>query len=675
MIQLPIGGQWTQTNTSDKFGSLAYSKNLNLDKKGFLSLSPRMVNIFDASGSVANSSSTAFNFPVAFGRYLSGTMRVATTEEPFNLTVTNTQKIIVEDVSTDNPNLAFTSHGKWWQNRFHESTDTTVSYNSAGTWTPNAITGLTAGKRHILEVFASRTQLCVSNGNVVKQYDTSYGNTTDLTIPSDYEVIGMAYNNSRLGVITRLGDDSAGQNTEARFYVWRGGSTAADSDASVGAYACVAVRAYKSSFVLINSAGQLLYWNGGGFDELAHFPFYVDQQTWGDLANFFSYGDNFVVDGDVIYINLSFELSRFGKKAEQMLYSNPSGVWCYDPQVGLYHRYSLSSSKAYLHMPAAADVNTTTDTITTSVTIPATGNPVMMVSGLGGVTKGDIYYIIKTSSTTFKLAATRDWAFAGVAVDITSAATFSYLWTYDVVDYGQSYADRSSAIELWGDSSMVYQDIIAGARIYNTSLSTVPTLCMAVPRLENRGYGVTPKIYLNSVSENIQKIYIKHSVLGDNDSIIIKVKKKDYMGIPVTAPNNASSSALTWTGTREAYTTSDLSEIKTIFDLGEEIEVEFTAGAGAGQLVKLMNIQVTSGTYTLEFAEDVVGVSGGMQSYFIMDNWKILGSVNAATQKDGIFECPSGDIGRNPQLKFELRGYNTTIEDFQIINATHQPSK
>lgn len=677
MISLPLNETWTQPNDSDKYGSLAYTKNITLDKKGMISLSPRMVNLFDDSGSVTNVASTNFNIMSAFGRYGIGSMYLATLEEPFNLAMSNTAKTIAEDVSSNNPNLAFGTSGVWYQNRWHVSTDQTVAYSTAGTWTANAITGLTTGKRHPLATFKNKNTICVGNGNVVKQYDTSYAGTTDLTLPTDYEIIGLAYNNYKLGIITRLGTDSAGQNSNAYFFEWDGGTSSAGTGVDIGAYTAVGIYPYKSSFVIVTSAGQLLYWNGGGFDELAHFPFYISGQEWGDLTNALSYGNNIVVEGDLIYINIAFNFSTFGKKGEQFFHNNHSGVWCYDPDNGLYHRYSLSNTKTYLHTISDANVNTSTDTFTTSSTIPATGSPMFVTSLIGGLKRGVVYYVIKLSSTTFKVAETRDKAMAGDAMDITSVASLNYLWLFDEIDFGTGYAVTYGAIGLWGSSSLVFEDVIVGGRVLNTSLSAQPTLCSVMPNLEARGYFVTPRLFLGSVEENIQKLYIKHKTLDKNDAIIVKVKTKEYLGIPVSSPNYASTPHIVWTGTNQGYTTSDLSEIKTAHDAGEEIEVEFTAGAGAGQLVKLWRIDESSGTYTLTFSEDVRGVTMGLFSHFVMDNWRIIGSVDATTQKQGVFEVPLGEYGtgKAPQFKIELRGYKTTIEDFKIINTAHIPSK
>lgn len=675
MIKLPLNGNWTQENESDRVGSLAWTKNINLDKKGYIKLSPRSVNIFDSSETSANVGDTDFNIPVAFGRTSNGEFYMATTDEPFDVSLGNTDKTIAEDTDSNNPNLNFQSHGVWFQNRFHESTDTAVNYNTAGTWTANAITDLTPDVRHYMSVFASRNQICVSNGNVVKQYNTSYSNTTDLTIPSDFEITGLAYNNSRMAVITRLGNDTSGQNQESRFYLWDGASTGAISDAGVGAYATIAVKPYKTSFVILTSAGQLLYWNGGGFEELDSFPFYFSELHWGDLLNHFAYGDNIVVDGDTILINVGFDLSGVSRKLEEYLPSNPSGVWCYDPAVGLYHKYSPSLSRAYLHTIASASVNTTTDIFTTSSTIPETGNPVIMPTDtIADLNMNQVYYVIKLSSTTFKLATTYENALVANAIDITEVSSTNYLWMYDVKDYGASYFTASGAVGLFGTTSSAYKDILFGGRLLNTSLGSVSVLSMCVPQLENRGYGVTPKIFLNAKTETIESLVIKHAPLNTEDKIIVKIKDKDIFGIPNTTPSSqktGSGAGLTWTSPNGCYTDINLAEVKTAFDAGEELELELIAGLGAGQMMKITSIAEGNGVYALELEDDVKGFVAGYQSYFSIDNWRYCGEVNYSTQQEGVFECPIAKTGKSPQFKIELRGYQTTVEDIFIKNHEH----
>ena len=676
-IRLPLNGKWTQPNSSDKFGSIIRSKNINLDKEGYIKLSPRMVNLFDSATDTTNSADTDFGIPVAFGKYTTGAMYIATTDEPFNLDFSENSKTIAEDSSSNNPNLTTSSHGVWWQNRFYESYDDGVSYNTSGTWTAGAITSLTSGKRHYMAVFKNKNSLAVSDGNTVKLYNTSHSNTITLTIPSDFEIIGLAYNNYQLGIITRLGGDSEGQNSEAYFFTWNGSSTEATTGVGVGSYIAHSITPYKSSFVILDASGRLLYFNGGGFDKLAQFPFYLEEFRWGNLTltGVLSYGNNMVVDGDIIYINVGFNLNGANSKLEDYMAENPSGIWCYDPEVGLYHRYSPSISRAYLNLVTEADINTTTDILTTSGVVPTTGNPIMLTSGtIGGLSLRTIYYIIRLSSTTFKLATTKQNAIDLNAIDLTSKSGNAHFITYELVDYGASYYPTSGAVGMWGTNTSIYQDLISGARMIDTSVNTsLEVLSSVTPYLENRGYFVTPRLYLNSITEQIPKIYIKHEPLDLNDSIIVKAKRIEIFNLPTTSPNAMSGDEIVWTSTTTGTTNTDLSEAMTAFDAGVELELELTAGVGAGQMVKITGLTESSGTYTITVADEIIGVSVGLRSHFIVENWEYFDSVTYSTQKEGVFEVSIARESSAIQFKIELRGYKTSISELLIPSKNQKP--
>lgn len=671
MIKLPINGKWEQTNTSDKFGSLSYTKNVNLDEYGYVSLSPRTVDFFDDATDTTNVADVDFNVVTAIGVSNSIASNIVTTDEPFNLTITAAAKTIAEDASSDNPNLTFDSHGCWFQNKFLESTSTAVYENDNGTWTANIITGLTSGRFHYLAVFKNLITIAVANGNVVKQYDSSYVNTTDLTLPADYEVNGMAYNNERMGIITRPADSTLVVNNEAYFYTWDGLDTTPNNHFGIGTTAALAVAAYQSSFVILTENGRLLYFNGGGFQELASFPYYVNIQDFNGLA----YGDILQVNGDVILINLGIDLNGKDKKAQSFSIKNPSGIWCYDPKVGLYHKYSASISRAYFHSIAQASINLTTDIITTSSSIATNGSPVVIQSSIGGLKIGQVYYVNKLTSTTFRICSTRQNALDGQYIDITSADTNNYLYMYDLIDYGQSYYNTSGAITRVSPNILSYTSILFGVRGLDSSLNSLNTLNTAVLFLENRGYIVTSKIFTNNKEEGIDTVTIKHKPLNTNDSILVKIKTKDYVGIPTIAPNSKSGGgAITWASTTSGTTVTDLSEAKTAFDGGEELELELISGVGAGQMTKITGLTESSGTYTITTEDEIVGASSGLKSYFCVDNWKLMGSVDFTSQKEGIFNLSIGKQSRAPQFKIELRGFQTTIEDILIANKSSNPT-
>jgi len=678
MIKLPVNTNWTQPNNSDRLGSLAYTKNINLDEQGYIKLSPRAISLFDSSGNVTNISDEDFNYLSAIGRSDYGTMNLVTADEPFNLTINSNTKDIAEDTATDNPNCDATSHGIWWQNCWYVSTNTTISYKDInGDWTADAIGSLTSGKRHYMAVFDD-SSLLVTDGNTVKKYNTSHALTVTLTLPADYEAIALAYNGGKVGIITRLGSDTSGENKNCKFFPWDGSTTSA-SGYDLGAYTSVSIIPYKSSFATLTSEGQILGWNGGGFTELASFPFFYKDKRWGNLLNYLTYGNPMIVDGDVIYLNVGFTLDGTGKKQEYPLVGNPSGIWCYDPKVGLYHRWSPSISKAYFHTITSANVNLTTNTFTTLSPIPPAGSPIRLTSGtVGGLILGETYYIIYINSTKFKIALTKDDAINGVAIDITSASDNNYFWTYDLIDYGSSYSTISGALSLWGYSTLYSKDLIFGSYQQNTSLAGVRNLCSIVPFLENRGYGVTTKIFTNSVSDNIQKLYIKHRPLDTDDAIVVKFKNRDIFNIPTYAPNAITNDEFIWTNSTSGYTSTDLSEVKTSFDNGHDMEFEILSGAGAGQMVKITSITYLSGIYTLGFEDTIIGASVGLKSNFVVENWKVLDLVTYSTQtENGVFEIPIGlENGDSKwyQFKIELRGYETTIEELLIINQTQKPS-
>jgi hypothetical protein len=677
MIKLPLNNRWKQPNNSYKEGSIWYTKNITLDEEGIIKLSPRMFNFFDDSETTTSIGSTNFDTPVAFGRYAEGTMYVVTKDEPFNVSIGQTEKSISEDTSSNNPNLSSTSHGTWWQGRWYESYDTGaaagVSYVTTGTWTAGVITGLTPGVRHYLSVFQNKNNLAVSNGNTVKIYDTSHSNTATLTLPADFEVIGLTYNSYKLGIITRLGGDSAGENKNSFFFTWDGASSEASTGIDIGAISAISVFPYKSSFGIITSQGQVLYWNGGGFDKLVDFPFYFTKQRFGDNTNFTAYGDNVIADGDTLLINLGFNFDSMGTKGEKYIQNNPSGIWCYDPSVGLYHKYSPSNSRAYFHWITTGNVNTTTNIITTSGTIPQTGSPLIVNDGagsaIGGIVNRKVYYVIKLTSTTFKIAETYQNALDLVAVDFTSATDNVYLWMYDIKDYGATFIGASGGVSLLGSSTDVYTDIIAGSRIYGTddNGSGINTLEVVVPFLKNIGYFITPKLFLNSQTENLQKLVIKHRPLKLNDKIIIKVKTKEYLGLPTSSVMSPNNKTANWTALNVFTTITDLSEAMSALNNGEEMEIEFLSGVGAGQLSKITDITYNTGTYTVTTEDDIVGASSGLKSNFIIDNWKVCDIIDYNNQTFGLKEISIADVGKSPQIKVELQGYETAIEEINII--------
>lgn len=665
--------KFSQTNQSDLFGNIHYTKNINFDEDGYLKLSPRTLSIINSEDD------TDFNLATSFGRYSEGDVYIATTENPFILDIADGTTTLIKDTDSGDdtpPTMATGTRGRWWQSKWHITTNTKLYYKtvSNGDWTDTGITALTTGITHPLCVFEKSNTLLVGNGNTVRQLDTSYATTSlaQLTISSDYEIVDIVYNNNQACIITRLSSTTEGQGKEAGVFIWDGSASSANYMYGCGADALIAVVPYKSSFAMITRTGQILYYNGGGFDELASFPVFFKDIEWGNFLNALGRGDMMKVDGNIIYINInnSITTNDLGTYEESMI----GGVWVYDPNVGLYHRYSPSVSEMTILSCEQAGVNTTTNTITvynsfsypTSPTIPTTGNPVKVISStIGGLVAGEIYYIIKASTTTFKLASSYANAIAMTPVDLTSTGgAYSYFMTMELKDYGQSKATTAGGIGLFGGKAYSYENILFGSSLKDTnSSSDYQHLNISVAGFKNIGYAIIPKLLSDGVEDNIIKGYIKYRPLKSTDTIEIKYKNKEYLGLPDIADCTATSSTV-------LTTTSLISEADTFTG---ELECEVISGAGAGQMVKVSSITESGGTYTITLETALEGVSTSDLLSVKLDNWTTLITITN-NDTDNWKEFSLAKNSKWTKLKVVLAGSDVTIEELQVLNRPHLKS-
>jgi len=672
--------KFTITNTSDVSGNIWFTKNINFDEDGYIKLSSRSVAI------QTEVDDTDFDMPTAFGRTSISSFLVATADKPWVLNYTIQGLTSQEDLDTGTPgSMSFNSSGTWWQNRWYVTTNGALYYKSGSTWTNAYSTSFTSGVCHPIEVFRNRQTLVIGNGNEVKQINTSHSVSTlaQLTIPADYEVLNIKYSNNKVGIITKLSATASEQNQEAYFFVWDGVSSSASQGFPVGSDSIVQLAAYKSSWVILTRTGQILFFNGGGFTELTVLPYYASGSLPGDSANKLSAGDPMQVEGDVIYINLNNNLSRFGKYQETYMENFPCGILCYDPKVGLYHRYGASISRLRTTYVAQADVNTTTGLFTAVHSIiPETGNPAVYTYDpsnlIGGITTGTIYYVIRVTTNSFKLATTKQNAIDGVWIVPTSqGTTFNYFSFLDVKDYGISFADlRTGAIGMVSYASDVADHLIFGGEYWDYN-STNPNgvACITVPYFPNIGYFVTPKLESGNIEDSYKKGFIKYRPLDEGDSITIKIKTDELLNVPVSSPQKNNNGTIgNWTSATTFTTTASIAHIKTLVDAGTEIECEITAGGGAGQMSKITSITGTS-TFTVTLADSLDGAASGSVCGFIMNNWKTLEVITSAHPKNWK-EFTIGRVGlKSVKLKVILKGVGVTVEQLKVVNEAHIEAK
>lgn len=671
-----------QANNSDLFGNLHYSKSLNLDEEGYIKVSSRAISLINEE------TDSNFDLPVSFGRRGNGDWYILTTDKPYTTSLSETSITVSQDTDSDDQapiQGSVDSLGRWWQNKWHVTglTGSTVGLMyktpATGNWSNPAIAALSSGSMHALEVFRSRNSLCISDGVTVNQYSQGYSTTDPLTssayaklsIPNGYEMTHLAFSGTKMGVATRLSDDVAGQNEEAFFFTWDGLLSTPNQAVPVGSDTVVALKAYKSSWIIITRNGEIKFFNGGGFTTLTSLPFWYSNKIWGTSTSRLNLGDMIEVDGDVIYFNLQSKLADFGVRSEEYMYNNVGGILCYDPKIGIYHKYAPSISQASMLVVSDANVNTTTNTMTKSTgTIPATGNPVKYVPGaatvIGGLKPNNVYYIIKVDASNFKVATTKTLALAGTAIDLTTQGnTLNYFLALDVVDYGISKTSTTAGVASVDTTNPVYDHLMFGGDYYDVNSTTAYAhLNITVSGFKNIGYFVTSKETADLTNTN-PKVYIKYRPLNTDETITIKYKDEDVLGLPVTTPQ-ASSAACTWASSTSFTTTSDLSAVKTYLDAStdHQCEVEIISGAGAGQMSQISTITELNGTYTVTISDALDGAVLNNVCDVLIDNWKYVGQVTSSDDR-GLKEFPIGSKSTWMKYKVILTGSDITIEEFK----------
>lgn len=671
-----------QPNNSDLFGNLHYTKSVNLDEEGYIKLSSRAISLINEE------TDGNFDLPLSFGRRGTGDFYIVTADKPYTASISPSTITVTQDTDTDNANPPegdIDSTGLWWQNKWHVTGLTGSTYGlvyknpSNGNWTNPAIASLSSGSAHILEDFTDKVSLCISDGKYVRQFSSGYSTTDPLTsalyavlaIPDGYEIVGLASSNGSLGVIANPSDTVAGQNVEARFFSWDGKLSTPNKNFPLGTDMAVAVKAYKSSWIVLTRTGELKYFNGGGFVTLTSLPFWFSSKIWSTAGTRPGFGDLLSVEGDNIYINLQSKLADFGSREEEYMPNNLGGILCYDPKVGLYHKYAPSISQAYMVNVSDSAVNTTTNILTkSSGTIPVTGNPIKYTPSastvIGGLTPNKIYYIIKIDSSNFKLATTKQNAMDGVAIDVTSTgASINHFVALDLVDYGASKTARTAGVCIHDTTTPVFDHLIWGGDYYDVNSTTAYAhLNITTPGFKNIGYFVTAKETADLTNTN-PRAYIKYRPLDTGDTITIKYKDEDALGLPVTTPQ-ANSAACTWASATSFTTTADLSAVKTYLDAStdHQCEVEIISGAGAGQMSQISTITELSGTYTVTLSDSIDGAVLNNICDVLIDNWKYVGQVTSSDDK-GFKQFPIGSKSTWIKCKVIMSGSEITIEDFR----------
>lgn len=334
MIQIPDlkTKKLFQSNRSNLAGSLWASWNLDLSSNvGAIRLSPRLM-VSSSTEFIA----TLTTAPCAFRRYnslfwtISGTKvhvsgsdilaasftADATAGTPTNCDVTKSDLEVFNNelyVTTDT-NVLYYYNGSVWAS---------VSVGSADT-TPKPMTRYGA-------------LLYVATGlNKVYSISTGHAATLLLTLPNSQQITCIRAGSNKIWITTL---DMSGDS--GYVYEWDGASATTNKSYKLttqGALSCI----IKDDVPwIVDTAGRLLAFNGGTFVEIARLPIFntlLLKATSNVNDRFIHPNGMSIIDGEVCMLIANTNGESTGSINDNL----PSGVWAYNQNNGLYHRYSVS---------------------------------------------------------------------------------------------------------------------------------------------------------------------------------------------------------------------------------------------------------------------------------------------------------------------------------------------
>lgn len=656
----------TQTNNGDISGNIFVTKNIDFDDFGKIKLSPAIVGLVRTLGTPPLSDFKVLDniFKTSNGLWILGSRVFSVSFLELAQTITD------HSGESGVPGGSPEESGVFFNGVIVISDGTGIRYSPAP-WTTVSLS-LTSTRPTQLCVWDAYNSLLVGNSNRVLLINTSWVTTKTLNLPSQYEVTGVAVNNNTCFIATRNRT-----NGNAKLFLWDGFSTAYNSSFEVDCTEIPTVIRYLTTCALITSNGKLLQFSGSGFIELGELPIEINRDEWNDDSNDHSRISfaGMVSDDDKIYIRL--DSSLYGQPRFYNPYF-PGGVWCFDPAIGLYCKYTPSTTRPLTNLVSASNVNTTTNEITVSLpSFVITGTPMLYMysnsTGIGGLKPYEkIYYVIKTGSGTIKVAESFADAINGNAIDLTTQGqTGQSICFFGIYDYGWSVANNRGAIAILNNNLRSYAKsigrVVFTANLYGSNgSSNLSTLNVAVPQLPNIGYLLTPKLESPNIEETYKDVVVKYSPLKSDDSIIIKYKDKEKLNYPLSTTDGIIQLTASWTSTSTFTTTFDMSSV----EIGEEVNI--IAGIGAGFSAHITNISESAGTYTVTIDEQFYQAVNGDVFEFYIDNFVKCDTITSS--KQGGLNYTAIPLDKNSkfvQVKVELRGCGTTIEELQITNTKY----
>lgn len=635
-MKIPSNNQWTQLNDGDIFGVLHETQNINFDRQGTAKLAKKTAAVYD-SGEDAD-----FGLLMATA-YFSGDYYFVTDEKVFS---GDFQGGGISEVA-GGPTVSVRGDAVVYDSKLYVTIDDQLTKWAALSWTVTGLYALTSGVPHPMCIFDSNPtyKLAIGNGSTVAVLNTSLSAGQALTLPDQARVTSLAYRNGFLYVGTR--DLKGG---EASLYIWNGDSGNANYSIPVGASYIYAVVPYRGTVALITNEGELLAVEGTGVRRLGALPiFYKQGARWEEFSasNGKVNKNGMTVIGDNIYINVN------GKVDVGAVDGMKSGIWCYDPAVGLYHMASFSTDKVV----SDSGVTQSSSVLTTSAAHNLKlGDAVTFssVSGITGISDDVIYYAIPVTTTTLKIAGSLANAFAGENMTLSGTATTDTIHYAPNTDYGDLAQTESGAISVthyiepqW---NFYNSELYFGYNAGNNSGTDTDCLGMLMDSW-NVGSITTQSIFAKNVTEVwSQWVLFLKGILGSTEKLIIKYRSENRQSFP------SKQVSVTWTDS-DTFTCTD----NAVYNLIEaDDEVVFYDGYGQGRTAHVTSVSFASGTATVNIDESIGNATD--TATVIFSGFKKIQEFDYTRENPSFVAADLG--GRKDtliQLKVEMRGYEPEI--------------
>lgn len=668
MTRISQEGRFKVVQDGDKFGSIIRSKNLSLAKDGTVALNKNSIVLY------SEEDDAGFGNPLAMET--DGTIAyVLTVGHLFRFRLNQLFLDPDEANATNQPATDEDSDMVLFNGTIVASGGDEVNYLSAlgvgQGWngTP-PINDLDATMPHPLCVNNRAVTLLVGDGNVLRQYSTSYVRDTsnELTIPQEYIITVVRQRGTYIYVGTRHR-----YGGEAKVFLWNGSGLRNQAEYGVGCDWVYSMTELKSSIALVVSSGQILRFNGGGFDMLAAFPVYYTPYSWNSLAD----DDSLIgkvasrgmrADGDKLYINIDGSLNTTALvEPGTYIPEQPSGIWCLDPSAGLYHVAGYNY-KTMLNLDISEVASNYL--VFAEAHQAQTGDAFLMVGGnITGLTSQQVYYAIVDSPNTVKVATSKQNALNGEYLIISGTPDTDRCYFNRYESMGQTSITQPGGMLVFGrtnPNAFYGSEILFGGATINEAQASKGVI-MSLGLGRNQGYFVTAKIPTSEITNTYQKIVAMFEHLDlPTDFLTLKWRKVKKTSLPTPL---FFSGAANWTSTT-TFTVDTLLKPFGGVSVGDEIEI--VEGAAGGYIAHITGINTDSTTYTVTIDEEMPVSSG--QFDFVVDNWQKLGSdINnetSPTAKDAGFSTKEVNTTATwIEIKVVMGGRGVMIEEMQSVNS------